>query len=85
MSEKIKIKFVSKAIQELRKEFEEKIKKVKEKENATIERPHKEFSMAILELYMNDDKFKSEFNNLITKYQSDKLNHAHKKLIEIYA
>lgn len=79
---KLKARFETKVIQDLKKEYEEKIKKAREKENAKIEKFHKDFSMAILEIYLSDETFKKEFNNLIQNY--DKIKKAYENLIQIY-
>lgn len=79
---KLKAKFETKIIQDLKKEYEEKLKKAREKENAKIEKFHKDFSMAILEISLSDETFKKEFNNLIQNY--DKIKKAYENLIQIY-
>lgn len=79
---KLKAKLESKIVQELKKEYEEKIKKVKEKENAKIEKLHKEFSISILEFCLNDENFKKDFSNLIEK--DIKIKKAYENLMDIY-
>lgn len=79
---KLKAKFETKIIQDLKKEYEEKLKKAREKENAKIEKFHKDFSMAILEISLSDETFKKEFNNLIQNY--DKIKKAYENLMQIY-
>lgn len=79
---KLKAKLESKIVQELKKEYEEKIKKVKEKENAKIEKLHKEFSISILEFCLNDENFKKDFYNLIEK--DIKIKKAYENLMDIY-
>ena len=79
---KLKAKFETKIIKDIKKENEEKLKKAREKENAKIEKFHKDFSMAILEISLSDETFKKEFNNLIQNY--DKIKKAYENLIQIY-
>jgi len=79
---KLKAKFETKIIQDLKKEYEEKLKKAREKENAKIEKFHKDFSMMILENSLNNENFKKEFTNLIQNY--DKIRKAYENLIQIY-
>lgn len=79
---KLKAKLETKIIQDLKKEYEQKLKKAREKENAKIEKLHKEFSMAVLEICFNDENFKNEFTNLITK--NDKIKKAYENLMQIY-
>ena len=55
---KLKARFETKVIQDLKKEYEEKIKKARDKENAKIEKFHKDFSMMILENSLNNENFK---------------------------
>lgn len=79
---KLKARFETKVIQDLKTEYEEKIKKAREKENAKIEKFHKDFSMMILENSLNNENFKKEFTNLIQNY--DKIKKAYEDLIQIY-
>ena len=62
---KIKINLETKFIKDLKKEYEEKIKKAKEKENAKLERLHKELSLSILENCIGNEAFKNKFLELI--------------------
>lgn len=62
---KIKINLETKFIKDLKKEYEDKIKKAKEKENAKLERLHKELSLSILENCIENEAFKNKFLELI--------------------
>ena len=79
---KLKARLETKIIQDLKKEYEEKIKKARERENAKIEKLHKELSMAILEFCLGDEKFKKEFTDLIQN--NGKIMKAYENLIQIY-
>lgn len=62
---KIKINLETKFIKDLKKEYEDKLKKAKEKENAKLEKLHKDFSLSILESCIGNEAFKNKFLELI--------------------
>lgn len=82
---KLKAKFESKAVQNLKKEFEQKLKKVKEKENAKIEKFHKEFSLSILEICINDKEFEKSLLDLLKSTKDEKAKKSYENLIKIYS
>ncbi|NDJ28051.1 hypothetical protein DMB95_09320 [Campylobacter sp. MIT 12-8780] len=81
---KLRTRLKTKAVEELEKEYKEKLKKIQEKENAKLEKLHKEFSLLILESFINDEEFKNSFFKIINQEKYDKIKKIYNKLLEAY-
>ncbi|HDZ5008048.1 TPA: hypothetical protein RTG68_001632 [Campylobacter jejuni] len=58
----------SKLIEELKREYDEKLKKLRQKEKENKERIYKKLSSSLLKDFENNKDFRNEFNLLIEKF-----------------
>ncbi|EAH5575161.1 hypothetical protein I9B36_02710, partial [Campylobacter jejuni] len=58
----------SKLIEELKREYDEKLKKLRQKEKENKERIYKKLSSALFKDFEINEDFKNEFNLLVEKF-----------------
>ncbi|EKD4609596.1 hypothetical protein ORR31_002018, partial [Campylobacter coli] len=58
----------SKLIEELKREYDEKLKKLRQKEKENKERIYKKFSSELFKDFEINEDFKNEFNLLVEKF-----------------
>ncbi|APA60658.1 hypothetical protein DNA05_09040 [Campylobacter coli] len=69
----------SKLIVELKREYDEKLKKLRQKEKENKERIYKKLSSALLKDFEENKNFRNEFNSLIEKFNCENT----KRILEI--
>ena len=75
----------SKLIEDLKREYNEKLKKLRQKEKEKKERLYKKLSMALLKDFEECRNFINEFNSLIEKLDCTNTKNIMKIIKELYA
>lgn len=74
----------SKLIEELKREYDEKLKKLRQKEKENKERIYKKFSSALFKDFEINEDFKNEFNLLVEKFDCKNTKNILDKINNLY-